>query len=84
MYELVCEGACNPRLKLVDAAFASVGRTEIAKVGTLVKTVSNAPESLVASARAMTHTAHARTGVDTDGHDLYACLVCGAARRFGR
>lgn len=83
MYYLVCEGSCNPGVNTLDAAVRKAGRTEIGKVGKVIKSQTNASDDTLAKLRELKHTPHeAAPALPGDG-DLFACTVCGKVRRFG-
>ncbi len=72
---LVCEGACNPNLQLVEAAVAAFRDTERPH-GWSIEPI---PDYLAADLRsASTHTPHV---IDSDGH-IARCVTCGHPRAY--
>ncbi len=71
---LICEGACNPRLPVIDALL----RTQ-----SIYGKVDNSPvadTALVMAQRSLRYTRH--YPVDADA-TAYFCFVCGRRRQFG-
>ena len=77
MSQLICEGACNPGLRVTDEmlfAFRGTvaGRAEDGPVVT-------PPEELLAALHRLRHTAHRRT----EAPHIWRCVVCDRGRRWG-
>ena len=67
LYQLICEGACNPNRAAIDAA----------AVQERVLLDASLPSTLTAL-RTLRHTPHTYRATD-----FYACTVCGHARQWG-
>ena len=70
VYQLICEGACNPNLEAVDQIVAD---NFVAGDGGLAADV-------ISVQRELRHTPHRLTGQT----DRARCQECGAERRYGR
>lgn len=71
VYQLVCEGPCNPGIKASDAVIRSAKRTDEGRPflsDTDIKTI-----------RSFKHTEHA-----LEGTGWARCATCGTDRRYGR
>lgn len=83
MVNLVCEGNCNPNLRMLDydlktaeRADAGIYTDKLTKKATILF-VSLLSPGVVARVRALKHTEHReKTG------GMYECADCGTARRF--
>jgi hypothetical protein len=91
-YSLVCEGACNPTLPILDAAVKAERNVRKDKHGhhaveTFASIVPGRSKSIVppisdelgVRLRTLVHTPHEPVKGDSD---RYACTVCGCGRRF--
>lgn len=91
-YSLVCEGACNPELPILDKAVRAERHVHKGKHGedvvdTFASVIPGKPKSVVPPIgedlglrlRELVHTPH--EAVRTT-NDRYVCTICGATRRY--
>ncbi len=74
---LICEGACNPRLPVIDALL----RTQ-----SIYGKVDNSPvadTALVMAQRSLRYTQHRSVTETVYADTLFACSLCGRRRQFG-
>lgn len=75
--QLICEGSCNPQLRVLDEqriAATIKWRPERVQMPSM-------PDGWVDAARTLVHTRHRRSGATLQGQ-TWECSVCGQTRRF--
>ena len=78
VYDLICEGKCNPNIEIVDR-LASQYMSERSNV-TMAYNGRNRADDLVRLQRKLEYTMHVRCEIDMR---YYICTECTTRRRFG-
>ena len=77
MFQLICEGPCNPEIVAIDAAVSAFRRE---RDRSAAGRMAPLPERLVHALRALHYTAHWSCGLTGE---RATCDDCGHERRFG-
>lgn len=79
IYELICEGACNPQLAEIDAVLAPIVRQRQRNDGAWNGVTSIGDERLWERQRTLKHTQHEMTAPYRA-----KCLTCNHERQYGK
>jgi hypothetical protein len=80
VYELICEGSCNPNVAVVDRMAADVMADRTLQNAGFMNGKRHRPEDMVRLQRTLKYTPHLRCDYDPR---FVQCGLCAAKRRFG-